>query len=134
MIEAIFVSKKVRMTSMRKLIYEVLVKENRALSLAEIEATFDKVDKTTIFRTLKTFQKHCLVHRIDDGTGVLKYALCPEHCTCTKTDLHLHFSCSQCENTYCLNDSPIPEVKISKGFRIDHSSFILKGICQKCNQ
>ena len=67
---------------MRKLIYEVLVQENRALSLAEIEATFDKVDKTTIFRTLKTFQKHCLMHRIDDGTGVFKHALCTEHCTC----------------------------------------------------
>lgn len=47
--------KKIKPTAMRQLVYEVLSKHKKALSLYEIEQQFDNVDRSTIFRTLRTF-------------------------------------------------------------------------------
>ena len=47
---------------------------------------------------LKNLRENDIVHQIDDGTGITKYALCEEGCSCDiKTDLHLHFHCNICE-------------------------------------
>ena len=67
---------------MRQLVYEILDKHKKALSLYEIEQQFDNVDRSTIYRTLKTFQDNYLIHSIDDGSGAIKYALCTDNCTC----------------------------------------------------
>ena len=67
--------KNIKPTAMRQLVYEILEKQKKALSLYEIEQQFDNVERSTIFRTLKTFQDNYLIHSIDDGTGAVKYAL-----------------------------------------------------------
>ena len=74
--------KNIKPTAMRQLVYEILEKQKKALSLYEIEQQFDNVERSTIFRTLKTFQDNYLIHSIDDGTGAVKYALCDDDCTC----------------------------------------------------
>ena len=83
--------KNIKPTAMRQLVYEILEKQKKALSLYEIEQQFDNVERSTIFRTLKTFQDNYLIHSIDDGTGAVKYALCDDDCTCKPDDLHIHF-------------------------------------------
>lgn len=52
----------IKPTAMRELVYEVLDKNKKALSLYEIEQQFDNVERSTIFRTLKTFQDNYLIH------------------------------------------------------------------------
>ena len=78
-------------TAMRLLVLEKLSQQKAAISHKELTALFDRADATTLFRTLKTFLKHKLIHTIEDGTGLIKYALCQEGCTCTPNDLHSHF-------------------------------------------
>ena len=118
---------------MRKLILDVLIKNRKALSLYEIEKQFDNVDRSTIFRTLKTFQDNYLIHSVDDGTGAIKYALCDDDCTCNLEDLHIHFLCNKCGQTHCLKDIPIPVLDMPDGFDYQSANFVVKGICQNCN-
>ena len=72
--------KSIKPTAMRLLVLQCLMEQNRALSLNELEVLFENADKSTIFRTLKTFQENYLVHRINDGSGAIKYALCDDDC------------------------------------------------------
>ena len=104
-------NKDIRPTAMRLLVLEALVGQEVAISLSDLEKVFEKSDRITLFRTLKTFQENGLVHSIDDGTGVPKYALCETGCKCEiERDLHLHFHCRKCGETKCLYSYKIPEI------------------------
>jgi Fur family ferric uptake transcriptional regulator len=122
----------IKPTAMRLLVYEVLKKQKKALSLIEIEQQFDNVERSTIYRTLKTFQDNLLVHSVDDGTDSLRYALCDDDCTCSLDDLHYHFFCTKCGQTHCLKDMPIPKVGLPEGFSFESANFVIKGICSNC--
>lgn len=125
-------SRNIKPTAMRELVYEVLSRKRKALSLHEIELEFENVERSTIFRTLKTFQDNYLIHSVDDGSGSIKYALCDEDCTCALDDLHVHFLCSECGQTFCLRDTPIPKLNMPEGFDFTNANFVLKGICSDC--
>ena len=131
-INKIFEQKNIKPTAIRQLVYMVFEKQKNALNLYEIEQQLDNVERSTIFRTLKTFQDHKLVHSIDDGTGAVKYALCDDDCTCKPTDLHIHFLCRLCEQTHCLKDTPVPKLELPKGFYFESANFVVKGICINC--
>jgi len=122
----------IKPTAMRELIYEILDKNKKAISLYEIEQQFDNVERSTIFRTLKTFQEKLLIHSVDDGTGAVKYALCDEDCTCKPDDLHIHFLCNKCGHTHCLKDVPVPKMDLPEGFSIESANFVVKGVCSGC--
>jgi len=126
-------NKKLRPTAMRLLVLEALLGQKTATSLSDLEKSFEKSDRVTLFRTLKTFQENGLVHGIDDGTGVPKYALCEEGCECDiKTDLHVHFHCRICNETFCLPKYKIPEIDLPEEFRPEEANLVVKGICGKC--
>lgn len=131
-IESKLQNKHVKPTAMRELVLKVLSEQTSAVSLADIENLFDKADKTTLYRTLKTFEENKLIHSIDDGTGSLKYALCKETCQCNPEDLHVHFLCTKCQNTYCLNDIAIPTIALPANFKLDTINMVVKGICANC--
>lgn len=124
--------KNIKPTAMRELVYGVLDKNRKALSLYEIEQQFDNVDRSTIFRTLKTFQDNLLIHSVDDGSGAVKYALCDDDCTCSLDDLHYHFLCTKCGQTHCLKNMPIPKVDLPEGFNFENANFVIKGTCPNC--
>ena len=86
-----FENRNIKPTAMRELVLKVLSEQKAAISLTDLEQKFDKVDKVTLYRTLKTFEENKLIHSIDDGTGSIKYALCRESCQCHPEDLHVHF-------------------------------------------
>ena len=50
-------SKGIRPTAMRLLVFQHLVKSKVATTLSDIENAFAKADRTTLFRTLKTFEQ-----------------------------------------------------------------------------
>ena len=124
----------IRPTAMRMLIYKFLSEKRAAVALTDIENHFDRADRTTLYRTIKTFEDKGIVHQIDDGTGTAKYALCEEGCKCDfETDLHLHFHCNMCDETICLTDHKIPQINIPEGFITEDANLVLKGICDKCS-
>ena len=133
-VEKILKKRKVKPTAMRLLVLQFLLKNKVAVSLTDVENYFERSDRTTLFRTLKTFAKNEIVHKIDDGTGVTKYALCEENCHCEiENDLHLHFHCKKCNETICLTDYKIPRINLPEGFLAEDANLIVKGICDKCS-
>ncbi len=123
--------KNTRPTSMRILVYDFLSKEQVALSLSEIENYFDQADRTTLYRTLKTFEEKGIVHSIQEE-HTTKYILCHDDCDeNTHKDWHLHFYCKICKQTTCKEDILISH-NIAENFRVDEIRFFAKGICEKC--
>lgn len=108
----------IRPTAVRLLVLDALQQAECALSLSDLEARLGTVDKSSIFRTLSLFLSHHLVHCVEDGTGMMKYALCPPSCHCGENanhglnDLHTHFRCEHCNRTFCLRGLPVPSLSL----------------------
>jgi Fur family transcriptional regulator, ferric uptake regulator len=133
-IEKLLEANDIRVTAMRLLIYKFLAENEVTVALSDIENAFYKADRTTLYRTIKTFEAKGIVHQIDDGSGVTKYALCEENCNCEiNTDLHLHFHCNNCNETVCLTDHKIPQIKVPDGFVSENVNLVIKGVCDKCS-
>ncbi len=134
-IEKVLQARQVRPTAMRLLVFRFLLERKTAVSLSNIEEYFDNCERTTLYRTLKTFEENGLVHQIDDGTGISKYALCEPGCNCQiEHDLHLHFHCSDCNETVCLPQYKIPHLNLPDGYQADDVNLVVKGICSVCNK
>ncbi len=125
--------KKIRPTSMRLLVLQHLMERVSAISLTELEGLFDKADRTTLFRTLKIFESNKLIHKIDDGTNITKYALCLEGCECKPEDLHIHFRCIECQETFCITQAETPTVLLPNAFVLHEIHVVVKGICGNCS-
>jgi len=124
----------VRPTAMRMLIYKYMAQKDVALALTDIEKAFAKAERTTLYRTIKTFEEKGIVHQIEDGTGVPKYALCEPGCNCElDQDLHLHFHCSNCDETVCLTEYKIPHINLPTGYMAEDANLVVTGICEKCS-
>ena len=132
MLEEKLQHRKIKPTAMRILVLQELVECNSALSLKDLESRFERADKATLFRTLKTFEDKKLIHSIDDGTGSVKYAICEEGCECDPDEQHVHFHCIECGETYCLKNSKIPRVNIPSGFKASSINMVYKGTCINC--
>ncbi|MCF6171348.1 MAG: transcriptional repressor [Bacteroidales bacterium] len=126
------IKRNIKPTAMRELVLEVLTEEETAISLPELEKRFEKADKATLYRTLKTFEERKLIHSIDDGSGPVKYALCLEKCSCEVEDLHVHFHCTKCNKTYCLHEIPVPSISLPKDFSLESVNMVVQGICANC--
>lgn len=132
--ELILKQKKIRPTAVRLLVLKYMEEQSVATSLTDIENNFDRSERTTLYRTLKTFEEKGIVHKIDDGSGTAKFALCEAECNCElETDLHLHFHCNNCGVTQCLTEQKIPHINLPKGFKAMDANLVVKGICSKCN-
>src|SRR5690606_15924363 len=133
-VEKILAHRHVRPTAMRLLVYKFLAAKERAVTLTDIENAFVKSDRTTLYRTIKTFSENGIVHQIEDGTGVAKFALCEDGCNCDiENDLHLHFHCNVCNQTQCLTDRKIPQIKLPAGYKAIDVNLVVKGVCNTCN-
>tara|TARA_B100000745_G_C19854122_1_gene283850 strand:+ start:97 stop:531 length:435 start_codon:yes stop_codon:yes gene_type:complete len=127
------VEKNIRLTPMRILVLNVLMKSEVTMSLSDIERSFEKSDRVTIYRTLKTFEKKGLVHSIIDSAGTPKYAACEVGCTChMERDLHVHFQCRGCDETFCLPTHKIPKISLPEKFIGEEVNLVVKGLCVKC--
>lgn len=125
----------IRPTAMRILVHQFMALQQSAVSLSTVEENFAKSDRTTLYRTLKTFEEKCLVHQIVDGTGIPKYALCDHDEGLAKhSDLHLHFHCTQCNKTTCLTEHRIPQINLPEKFIPEDVNMLVKGVCEHCNQ
>lgn len=132
-LEDILREKEISPTAMRLLVLEYLLQQSAAVSLPQLESDFHHADRTTLYRTLKTFEEKGLIHCIKDGSEATKYALCADACKDGEHyDLHLHFHCSRCGETYCLPRTTIPEVILPTNFWVDELSLVAKGICDRC--
>lgn len=126
-------ARNVQPTAMRLLVMDFLRGSHIAVSLSDLEEQFPRSDRTTLYRTLKTFEEHGLVHQIHDETGSAKYALCADDCTCSyPNDIHVHFYCSFCHQTYCFHQLRVPDIKLPERFSPSSGNFVINGRCPSC--
>ncbi len=121
-------------TDSRKKILELFLKSPGALAHADIEKnTGESFDRVTVYRTLQTFTEKGIIHNIPTTDNSILYALCKHDCEAGHHhDNHVHFICTQCGKTICLDDVTVPEVKLPKGFRPEVAEMVVKGVCDDC--
>lgn len=131
--EQLLRKKQIKPTAVRILVLRRFLTIGNTISLKTLEKDLMYSDKSTLYRTLKTFEKQKIIHAIDDGTGLTKYALCLESCECELQDQHFHFHCIKCEETFCLNQQKMPPIKLPPKFSIVSANLVIKGTCVNCN-
>lgn len=125
---------KLRSTPNRNTILNAFLQHKGALSNSDLEGQIENIDRITLYRTLKTFEDKGIIHQAIDGTTKIKYALCVHDCDEDHHhDYHAHFSCTDCEKTYCIDEIVPPTFSTPPGFSLKKADIILKGVCKDCN-
>ena len=122
----------VKVTPNRLLVARALSDAGRPLSLMELEVQLETIDKSAIFRTLGAFKDAHLVHVLEDSGDGVRYELCHSHHEDHDDDVHVHFYCTKCHRTFCLEDTPVPPVQVPEGYEVESVSYLLKGVCPEC--
>jgi Fur family ferric uptake transcriptional regulator len=123
-----------RSTISRSAILDLFLHNRHALSYSDIEKEVaTSFDRVTVYRTLKTFLDKGVVHKVLDDRGGMKYALCNDHCTTLGHHHdHVHFKCTKCGQTNCMDDVAVPGIKLPKGYQAEEFNLLIQGICNKC--
>jgi len=86
----------------------------------------------TVYRGLHAFTEAGLVHRIEAGDRLWRFAVCkcgsPSHC-------HPHFTCRSCGKVECLKALGLPRISnLAPGYVIEEQEVYVKGLCADCNR
>ena len=121
-------------TDSRKKILDLFLATDGALAHADIEKnTSNSFDRVTVYRTLQTFVEKGIIHQIPTTDNSILYALCKHNCEQGHHhDDHVHFICSNCDKTICLDDVTVPSVKLPKNFTKQQSAMVVTGVCGDC--
>lgn len=124
-----------RTTSCREDILETFLNKEVALSHGDLESEIgDRFDRVTIYRTLKTFLDKGIIHKVLDDEG-MRYALCKERCSeHNHQHDHVHFKCSECGQTNCLENLHVPAMQLPAGYRAQEVNLLIQGLCAACNK
>lgn len=126
-----------RSTACREDVLRELQAVDYALTQGDIEQILaSKYDRVTLYRTLKSFLTQGLIHKVLDDLGGVKYALCKELCHAGEhihQHDHVHFKCTQCGQTTCLEQVHIPKITLPANFTKLESNLLIQGVCEGCN-
>ena len=116
-------------TGSREKILSLFLSQQGALAHGDIEKKAgEKFDRVTVYRTLQTFVEKGIIHTIPTADNSIRYALCKDDCSeGHHHDHHIHFVCTNCDNTYCLDDVVTPEIKLPKGYVTSHIEVVVEG-------
>lgn len=131
-LEQLLLQHGVKPTANRLLIARALEEARRPLSVTELEERLETIDKSNVFRALIAFRDAHLVHVVEDTGDGVRYELCHSHNEHADEDVHVHFYCTRCHRTYCLEDTPVPPVAVPEGYAKESVSYLIKGICPSC--
>jgi Fur family ferric uptake transcriptional regulator len=123
-------------TDSRKKILNLFISQAGALAHGDIERKAgEKFDRVTVYRTLQTFVEKGIIHTIPTADNSVRFALCKDNCSeGHHHDHHIHFVCTNCGNTYCLDDVVTPEVRLPRGYTARQVDVVVEGICKNCKQ
>jgi Fur family transcriptional regulator, ferric uptake regulator len=123
-------------TGSREKILSLFLNQQGALAHGDIEKKAgEKFDRVTVYRTLQVFLEKGIIHAIPTADNSIRYALCKDDCSeGHHHDHHVHFVCTNCQNTYCLDDVVTPDVKLPKGYVSSQIEVVVEGVCKICSQ
>ena len=126
--------KNTRNTNAKSTILELIKNSEIALSHSEIQKmTAGLCDRVTIYRIMDRFESKGILHKLIDGEGIAKYALCKDckHEAKSHHHNHIHFNCTNCHEVTCIEQAPI-QYELPKEYLIEKINFNVIGICSKC--
>ncbi len=125
--------KELSSTESRRKILSLFFSTNDALTHGDIEKEVGhKYDRVTIYRTLQTFEEKGIIHAIPTADNAIKYALCKDCTEGHHHDDHVHFICTACDKTICLDDVVSPKIELPKGYAVESVQVVIKGVCKEC--
>ncbi|WP_340063610.1 Fur family transcriptional regulator [Ascidiimonas aurantiaca] len=122
--------KGLKKTRVRMALLQHFMNMERAQSYNDLQAALvSEVDKSTLYRNLTSFEQAGIIHRINDHSGITKYAFGKSPSGGYE---HAHFVCECCENVYCMEALTPIHFSVPKGFRTNKVQTIIRGICANC--
>ena len=133
-IKSILKKNSLSVTGSREKILSLFLSQEGALAHGDIERRAgEKFDRVTVYRTLQTFVEKGIIHAIPTADNSIRYALCKDECSeGHHHDHHIHFVCSRCETTYCLDNVVTPAINLPQGYVSSHIEVVVEGICKDC--
>lgn len=121
-------------TPQRIIVLGVFMEKAKVMTLEMLNKSLSKeFDRITLYRTLLSFEEKGLIHKIPDRE-MPSYALC-KHDTVAHSheDNHIHFKCTNCDLTVCMEEIEIPQIKLPKKFTAVKYNFLIEGFCKDCS-
>ncbi len=127
--------KHLSITDSRKKILSLFLDSPDALAHGDIEKKAgEKFDRVTVYRTLQTFVEKGIIHTIPTSDNSVRYALCKDCHEGHHHDDHVHFQCTNCEKTICLDDIVSPNIILPNGYSAENVQVVINGTCKACNK
>lgn len=121
-------------TESRRKILSLFLTQPDALTHGDIEKKAgEKFDRVTVYRTLQTFVEKGIVHTIPTADNTVLYALCKDCEEGHHHDDHVHFVCSNCGTTTCLDDVVTPRMELPAGYKAENVQVVINGLCKNCS-
>lgn len=123
---------KLKRTSCREGIIDIVLKADHALSENEIrESLAGTYDRTTFYRSFKTLVEHKIIHKIMIGNQLVKYAFDND---VMHHDSHAHFYCNECQTVKCIGNVPLVPFQLPDGYTDSETEVLIKGTCAFCKE
>lgn len=133
-IKKLLKTRNLKATELRMALLEIMSNLGKAVSYQEIQNSLMNFDRITLYRTLNTFIKRGILHKIIFEDHQSFYALCSIDCTTDRHQhQHVHFQCNQCKEVSCLEAKEPIQLTISNHF-VDEIEITASGLCQECNK
>ena len=121
-------------TESRRKILGLFLQSPDALTHGDIEKKAgEKFDRVTVYRTLQTFVEKSIIHTIPTADNAVLYALCKDCEEGHHHDDHVHFVCTHCNTTICLDDVVTPRIDLPAGYKAENVQVVINGLCKNCN-
>jgi Fur family ferric uptake transcriptional regulator len=125
-----------RRTPVRLGVLRVLARSTEPLAVpAILERLPEHTDAVTVYRTLNSFTRKRLVHRVRGEDRTWRYAL--SHATSAPAHQHPHFVCEQCGRVECIEQANIPDrfvksLGLDERYLVSYAEVLLHGRCPRC--
>jgi Fur family ferric uptake transcriptional regulator len=132
-----------RRTPVRSGVLDVLAGARGPMAVPQIiEKLPEHTDAVTVYRTLNTFTRKRLVHRVHGEDRTWRYALSAGDAAAgprqANAHQHPHFVCDECGTVECLESSAIPKtlvpsLHVGARYAVRYPEVVLHGLCPKCH-
>lgn len=126
-----------RRTPVRLGVLDILAAAAHPLAVPQLlERLPPETDAVTVYRTLNTFTRKKLVHRVRGDDRTWRYALGGVRTPVRHQ--HPHFVCDECGVVECLEDSEIPSglvksLRLGATYAVSYPEVLLHGLCPRCH-
>ena len=122
-------------TQFRTELLNYFYSSNKSLSVEDILSYFDNsINKVTVYRSLQSFERKGLIHKVPDSNNLKRYSLCrADDCSVhSHNHNHAHFICYSCNQTFCIEHIQPPDLTYLKEFELKELNLTLEGYCSDC--